>query len=177
MSYRMTLKQRICLSLLVIAALFSTNGLTASLEDSKQPINIAANRAEGDEIKGITRYIGNVKITQGQLSISADEVIIGIKDKKVSHLIAIGKPASFQQKSPEQGLVVASAWRITYHIKAGHLKLAGNAKVDQPQASVSGEQIDYYTHEQRVTAVGNNSKTSNNNDNTSRVKVIIPPVE
>lgn len=171
------LKRLIRLSFFIIAALLSTNGLAVSLEDNKQPINIAANRAEGDETKGITRYIGDVKITQGQLSISADEVIIGIKDEKVSHLIAIGKPASFQQKTPEQGLVVASAKRITYHIKAGHLRLAGDAKVDQPQASVSGEQIDYYTHEQRVTAVGNSKKDDQSKQGTSRVKVIIPPIE
>lgn len=177
MNCRTVCKQLTTLSLLLLTLLGSATA-SAFNEDSKQPINISANRAEGDEKKGITRYIGDVKIVQGSLTIKADEVTIGIKEDKVSHLIAVGKPASFQQHNAEQGLVVASAKRITYHIKAGHLQLAGNAKIDQPQASVSGEQIDYYTNEQRVTAVGEqNDSNEKGNGSGSRVKVVIPPIE
>lgn len=176
MNCRIKFKPLIILSFLLISGLLSPLALAFN-EDSKQPINISANRAEGDEKKGITRYIGDVKIIQGSLTIKADEVTIGIIKDKVSHLIAIGNPASFQQQNSEQGLVVASAKRITYYIKAGHLQLAGAAKIDQPQASVSGEQIDYYTNEQRVTAVGDKEQNSNNPNGNSRVKVVIPPIE
>ena len=81
--------------------------------DRSQTIIIESNSAERDEKTGLTQYRGNVVINQGSLVIEADQVTVYYKDNKVSRIICLGLPASYQLQAAEDGgLVVAKAETI-----------------------------------------------------------------
>lgn len=144
--------------------------------DKKQPIKISANSAERDEKRSITRYEGDVYMSQGSLKITADEVIITNKGNSVTAITAMGNPARFQQQ-PKKGEdpVIASANTVVYHIQKSQIKLDGMARIVQAGRSVSGDIIDYFIEQQRFSAKSrNSSKKSTNGKPKSRVEVIIP---
>lgn len=160
----------LCLSLLASQSALSLEG------DKKQPIKISANSAERDEKRSITRYTGDVYMSQGSLKIIAEEVVITNKGNSVTAITATGKPARFQQQ-PKKGEepVTASANTVIYHIQKSQIKLDGLARIVQAGRSVSGDVIDYYIEQQRFSARSrNNGKKDANGKPKSRVEVIIP---
>ncbi len=144
------------------------------------PIAIEADSAEQDEKNGVTIYRGNVSIKQGDLTIQADTVTIqslisstqtdATSSRKISHIIANGKPARFtQQLVNEPNPINAQGNTIRYAIEEGVILLEDNASIDQIGSKVTGEKIEYFIREEKVKA-----QADPNNKNT-RVHTIINP--
>lgn len=142
---------------LVAGLLCSLIAGTASAlpEDHRQPINIQADRAtqqtfaDGER----TEYFGSVVMTQGSLLVNADHLVIHSVDRKVTTIHATGTPAKFQQQStPGQAPVVAHANRIDYQLATEIVVLIDNAHIDQPDASFSGNRIEYHVGSEEVVA-------------------------
>lgn len=164
------------LCIVLALSLLSANHAQALDGDKKQPIKISANSAERDEKRAITRYQGDVDMSQGSLKITAEEVVITNKGNAVTSIKATGNPARFQQQ-PKKGEdpVIASAGTVIYHIQKSQIQLDGNARIVQAGRSVSGDVIDYYIEQQRFSARSrNNGKKGANGKPKSRVEVIIP---
>ncbi|MEE8058903.1 MAG: lipopolysaccharide transport periplasmic protein LptA [Pseudomonadales bacterium] len=126
-------------------------------EDNQQPINIQSDRATQKSLANgeQTEYFGNVVMTQGSLLINGDHIIIHSKNRKATKIVAIGKPAKFQQQStPNKEPVKAQANTINYELRNETLILAGNATIEQDGATVSGKRIEYNTATERVNANG-----------------------
>jgi lipopolysaccharide export system protein LptA len=160
------------ISCLALAWLASTAALPlAALEgDQTQPIRITAEQAERDEKKGFTRYRGNVLMNQGSLRIEADSITIFHNSETAERIIAAGKPARMeQQPDPTRGPVNAHASTIEYLQSEDRVQLRGDAYIEQDGSTVTGETIDYYIGEQRITAGSDSSRED------SRVEVVIPP--
>ena len=128
-------------------------------DDSKQPIRVSSDRAQKDDKKGITIYQGDVKITQGSLTISAEKVTIYSNANNVEKIIAVGKPASFSQKpNIEDGLVVAKASTIEYSIKKETILLLEKASLKQDGSTMKGNKIDYDMRAALVKADGGDGR-------------------
>jgi len=174
------------LALLVLVMLFSASKSYAQTIASppeetqakpQAPISIEADSAEQDEKLGITTYKGNVAIVQGALSIKADLVHIisvGSSDKRsVEKISASGKPAIFtHQATTPADSIIAQAQKIDYQLKPGIVILKNSASLVQQGSSVSGELIEYFIAEKRVTAQAGGEKTSGKSD---RVRTVITP--
>lgn len=159
---------KIIFSLLLIASTLYGGHASALSEDREMPITVDSDSAESDESKGITTYSGNVVMQQGSMRIDADEIIIHNDRNKVTQIVALGKPAKYQQKpSPKEGLVIAKARRLEYNIAQGSLHLVDNASLQQEGTSLSGSRIDYDVRESVVRAGGDA-------DQKERVKMVIP---
>ena len=141
-------------------------------EDRNQPIRITADSAIRDERLGETRYMGSVELTQGSLRITADTLTLRNGDSETQIITATGSPASLRQ-TPEADSppVEATAGRIEYDQGADTVTLTQDARIEQDGAIVTGAVIDYVLGEQRVTASG----TSEAQENSQRVEMIIPP--
>lgn len=162
----MTRPRGLC-SLLILLTLLSRAawGLEG---DRDQPIEVIADRALRDDIRGYTVYTGDVRLTQGSLIIEADKVTIFHQTRSADRVVAEGQPARMQQiQNPGEAPMKARALRIIYRVEAERVQLRNAARVEQDGAVVSGDTIDYLIPEQVVRA-------DTEDDSGSRVQVVIP---
>ncbi len=112
--------------------------------DHEQPVHIQADKVIIDKQKGITRYRGNVRFTQGSLIIRGSSVLLYYDNGQLDKVIISGKPASFQQ-TPAKGevSVVSSSGRMEYLARQSRLLLFDDARVSQGKNVFSGEMIEY----------------------------------
>ena len=162
----MTRARGLC-SLLVLLTLLSRAAW--GLEDDRdQPIEVIADRALRDDIRGYTVYSGDVRLTQGSLIIEADKVTIFHQTRSADRVVAEGQPATMQQiQNPGEAPMTARALRIIYRVEAERVQLLNEAQVEQDGAVVSGDIIDYLIPEQVVRA-------DTEAGSGSRVQVVIP---
>lgn len=125
-------------------------------EDRNQPIKVDADHFDGNRAKNLFVYSGNVQISQGTLQIRAERVEVhGTAEGEIQKVIAIGKPAHFQQQVQEsQNPVKAKARRIEFRVNADELQLSGDAHVDRDGNTLSAEKIDYDLNSEQIQAKG-----------------------
>ncbi len=143
-------------------------------DDQEQDINIQADAAMIDDIKGVTIYSGNVTIDQGSLHISADEVKVIMSKREVLQIVASMKPdseklAHYEQVPDDNQPVSADARKITYFLQEKRLHLAGSAMLKQARDTFSGELL-HYDLDRRVVDLKGGGKKSG-----GRVNIILTP--
>lgn len=103
------------LILIPLSFLFSLNTLALST-DRDQPIEIEADKATIDNIKGIANYEGDVIVIQGSIRISSD--IMNIKYSKarsIETIVTIGNPSRFKQRLDNGEIIKAKALEMEYN--------------------------------------------------------------
>lgn len=125
-------------------------------QDREQPIKVQAQKLEANRGKNLSVYSGNVVITQGSLQIRADRVEVhGNAAGEISHVIATGEPAHFQQQVQQsQNPVKARAQRIEFTVSSDELHLTGEAHVDRDGNTLTAEKIDYDLKTEQLQAQG-----------------------
>ncbi len=152
-------------SILLLASLsFSAMALPS---DANQSIRLLADKATFKQSTGITRYSGNVSITQGTLKINADSLTLKLsKSRSINSATAKGRPARLEQViSKSKGKVKGQANSIEYNNLTGIITLSGNAKLSQKGASFSGNKIRYSLKAGDVEALGSSKR---------RVELVFP---
>lgn len=141
----------------------------AVAQSTDDPIRISADEATRSEREGITRYLGNVILIQGPITISANTLEIHQAEAGQTQIIATGSPATFVQ--PQQGqdpAIDAKATTIRYEQVARKVILEQDARIQRGESVISGPLIEYFIDEKRVQA-GQDS-----NQPKRRVEVLIP---
>ncbi len=141
-----------------------SNAAFALSTDRNQPLNIEADSAKLDNLKGFTVYSGNVIVNQGTLQLFADKVTLTYNaEKQVQTIIAEsnGQMVRFKQVLDNKEEVRAQAKRMEYLAKDDILHLKQDAQVWKAKDTVSGQHIVYDSKRAQVTA------------SEGRVKVII----
>ncbi len=141
-------------------------GLASAL--AAQPIDIEADRAEFDSLKGTTIFVGSVVLRRGTLTISADRITLYRKDGSVTRTIAEGTPARYTQTLPDGREVSAEARQIEYLADSERLRLSGTARLQQERNRFSGERIIYDIRSAKVQAEGGGN-------GKQRVRAVIYP--
>jgi len=142
--------QKFKTALLLSVTLFSLNTFANSEEDLKvnsdfQDLNYKNNTLH---------FYGNVLVSQGNISIKADDLFVETQDGVGQKLIAKGKPAEFKQTGVENGDLIATATEIVYTVDLQVLKLNGEAKFQQGGSLVESGNIEFDLKAQRVKADG-----------------------
>lgn len=119
-------------------------GAAAVPQDAEQPIHIQADRAEIDQTAERVVYSGEVRVEQGTMQVTADEMTVEYKDQKVVRITAVGTPARYQQQLEiDQSVVRADARTIVYHTRDEKLDLRGDAFLIQEGNEIRGDLIKY----------------------------------
>ena len=114
--------------------------------DRQQPIDIKADRVEVDQKQQVSHYIGNVRLEQGSLKITADDVVVYLVDNKLHKIVITGNPARFEQQPENNREVVTSqANSMEYYAGKEQLLLKHNAEVNQGGNHFRGDFIEYDT--------------------------------
>ncbi len=122
-------------------------------EDAEQPIHIRADAAELDEAKGLATYRGDVRMDQGTMRVTADTMIIELKDEQVVKITAEGNRAHYQQRlRKDEAEVLADARTIIYHTQDERVELVGDAFLTQDGNEFTGQVITYDIRAGKVDA-------------------------
>ena len=130
-----------------------------------------ADYAARNEITGETEYRGNVIIRQGSILIDAGNVIIYYKNETVSRIVCRGSPAKYQQQSSNgNGLVIARAEKIEYHLSEETISLKSDASLMRNGTYIKGDSIVYDLAQGTWRAKGNTEGEQ------KRIQLVIPPL-
>jgi len=164
MNYKNTVINLFLLTLII----FSSNSLALEI-DREKPVHISADKVTIDEKTGVSKYMGNVKISQGSMQLTGEHVTVYQPEGKLDKIIVNGAPAQFKQLSDKNNLeITATALKLLYYTISEKLILTGNAKLVQGQNSFSGHVIEYDTRNSTVTA-------NTDDDKKQRVNAVITP--
>ena len=139
-------------------------------EDRHQAIEIESREAIREETRGLTVYNGDVTIQQGSIRIDADRVTVHSEGNSITRIVCIGRPARYQQQpEPDSGLVIASGNTIEYNLGTDIILLTGNAALEQEEATLTGERIQYDLKQEVIRATGGEGSGQD------RIRMVIPP--
>lgn len=150
--------------LLLAALAFATlsigmSGLAGAREsDRNQPMNIAADRAEGSlDGNGVSVLTGGVVITQGSLDIRAARADIHQRGSEPVRAVLTGNQATLKQQMDDGSWMTAKADRIDYDMVTDVIVLTGNYTVTTPRGSTRGQRLTYNLKSGRVDSGGEGS--------------------
>ncbi len=129
----------------------------ARKSDFSQAIDVQADSSEFDERRGIQILRGNVNITQGSMTIQADEITVELLHGKLGRITGKGSPIIFQQENEEGALVTGRCNELIYETQNARLVLIGKASLKQPNQELSGNRIEFDSKTQKVKADGGKS--------------------
>lgn len=155
---------------LITIALFCCTTLTSYAESKSSPITIEADHAMLNEKKGISTYTGNVVLTQGDISFSADEIKVHSIKGKLKKVVATGSPVKFKQSTRgNEQTIAAKASVVEFYADTKKVLLLNNASLSQGNNKFAGDRIEYDIASDTVTAGSGTKKAP------QRVKVTIDP--
>ncbi len=143
--------------LLILGLILPAPSLAKSGEH-KQPIHIVADRADLNQVTGTGVYRGKVRITQGSMVLTADEVVVIAPGGELQKLIADsnsrGSRAKFRQLTDDGGEIMARAMRMEYEPSQARITLFDNAVLDNAGNRFAADRIVYHVDRQAVDAGG-----------------------
>ena len=164
-------------SLVTLSFVCAAASALAEQGDRDKPIQIEADRASLDQLKGLTVYEGNVVVTQGTILLRAAQVTVTQgKNGGGDVAVARGNPATFRQKiDGKDEWMDAQGQRIEYDSGKNLVKLFDNARVKRGQDIVIGSTLVYNTKDETFAANGGTGQGAATNKNAGRVTVILQP--
>lgn len=115
--------------------------------DRQQPLNINAQHFTAVKDPGVSRFMGNVTLSQGSLKGDAAQATAYTNaDNKITRVVLEGTPAHLSQRQDDGSTMQAQAQRIDYTPDTDTVILTGGAQVVQPgHGSFQGERLVYDT--------------------------------
>jgi len=143
--------------------------------DRQQPINLESDSVTVDDAKKTSTFIGQVKLTQGTLKITAEKLIVTQDADGFSTSTAIGQLATFRQKREGSDEIVEGyAETIIYDTRNEIVDLKSKARVKRTADEVRGDHINYSTKTEIFKVIGITNAPANT-PNQGRVRAVIQP--
>lgn len=171
----------LCSGLLIGMGLFLAPITAMALStDRDQPIELEADKADIDDLKGISIYTGNVVLIQGSMQIKAHKLTLyNDKNRQLEKAVAVGadgKLATFKQRPEGKDKDLrARAKTMIYFLKKDKIHLLKKAHVWQGGDTFSGDKIIYDTKQETVIASSQKDKHGKPVNTGERVRVTIQP--
>ena len=154
-----------------------TNSLAA---DNKPTTTVEKTFINADYMKlniesGNSIYTGNVKISQGELILTGDEVIVEQSNNELERITVTGKPAHYNHVTEKGESIQAESERMVYSASENKLVMTINAKLVQPGNKVSSQKIVYDTKNKIVIAGDKGDSSWGDPDTKQRVNITLTP--
>lgn len=149
------LARHLCLALMlvVVPAAAETGGRDASSADqAMQKIHIEANHMKLNMVSGNSVYTGDVRISQGELVLTGDRVVLTHPDNTLQRLIVTGEPARYNHITEDGQTIVAESRQMEYTAAENLLVMTQDASLQQPDHMVTSQRIVYDTLKKIVIA-------------------------
>ena len=133
----------------------ASTGLTANGEIAEN-IQVQADYMKLNIETGSSTYSGNVKISQGTIKLSGEEVVILRKNDEIQQINIDGQPARFMQDEHTKNKIHASSQHMQYFASKNRLVMTVDAHLEQPDHTIESQRIVYDTKNKIVIAGKNN---------------------
>lgn len=162
--------------LFIILSLFTLPAITRAAE-SLEKIFIDADHMHMNITSGKSVYTGNVKVSQGEMVLTGDEVILKSSDEEVERLTVLGKPARYKHVTEAGETITAQSEHMLYIASQNKLIMTINAQLHQPELKLSSQKITYDTKKKIVIAGADDGTTATGTKTkqTQRVKITLTP--
>jgi len=155
-------------SIIIAIILCFAAGKTFAL-DRNLPVELEADQVELDDNKGTSTYIGNVRLTQGNLSLQAGRMTVFLKDSKIIRMQAEGTPVKLKDKLEDNSQIEAEAIQMDYDVGKEEILLTGDGMLNQNGNILRNDRIRYNLTTGTLKAGGKDAE--------QRVKVILQPTK
>lgn len=120
-----------------LAAQEATIAFGALEQDTSLPVEIASDQLSVNNADGTAVFSGNVTVTQGEMQLSAAEVVVryAVDGKAIDQLIASGGVKVTNLADSAQG---SSA---VYSVATGMIELSGDVLLTQGSSSMTGQKL------------------------------------
>lgn len=131
---------------------------TASLSENRpadepvEKIQINADHMQMNLESGKSIYRGHVKISQGSLQLTGDEVTLEQQGDEIDRLTVTGKPARYKHVTEQGQSIEAESEHMVYSASQNKLIMTINARLQQPDHQLSSQKITYDTKKGIVIA-------------------------
>ncbi len=170
-------------SLVLLLACLVGSPALAETADSDQPIQIFSDKFDGDDVKQIAIYSGNVAVHQGTLEMHGTKLVLSVDPQGYRHAVLTpekGTLVTFKQRRDPKTPGIEE-WmhgkgdKLTYNEKTNQLILTSNAEVARSENGVikdtsAGARIIYNLTNSTADIVGDKSKGT-----SGRVSTVIAP--
>lgn len=136
---------------LIILSLVSSYAF-AEKTVAREKVFIDADHVTMNINSGSSSYSGNVRITQGELSLTGDRVIIIQNNNEIERMTVTGKPARYNHVTEDGQKIKAESEQMVYTVSENKLVLTTNARLEQPDHKVSSQKITYDTAKKIIIA-------------------------
>ena len=132
---------------LVLMAILVSSAALAEKGDRDKPTNIEANRMSADDARRMNIFEGNVVLTKGTITVTADRIVVRQDAEGYQLSTATGKPVRFKQRQdPKEGetegkWVDGEALRVEINDREQKIELFENARVNRAGDEVTGSYI------------------------------------
>ncbi len=140
----------------------ATPSKLAGKHDSKQPIQVTSNSLQADGTANKVRFIGNVEVRQGNVTISAPEMVLFLRDEG-RDIERIEAPAGVRLVQEDR---MATGKKGVYFAKEEKIVLSGDAHVQRGEDSLDGDEITVFLNSNRSVVTSRKG---------SRVKAVFHP--
>lgn len=140
---------------------------------SAEKIYVDADHMQANIETGVSVYTGNVKVTQGELVLSGDQIVVIQQNNEVERITVTGKPAHYNHVTDRGEVIEADSEKMVYNVSNNTLVLTINAELKHPEHYISSQKIIYNTLTK--VAVAGDKKTADSTDESNRVKITLSP--
>lgn len=118
------------------------------------PLRIQAEKAELDNVEGVSVYTGDVELTREGATLTGDRLeVYSDSDRRLSRVVMTGSPARYREDDADGEPLRAEAPRMEYHTGGPErLRLLEGATLWQGENEFRGRTIVYEPERDRVTA-------------------------
>ena len=145
------------LSHLSLLFVLFTPALALALDsDTEQPVYVDADSQQLDMQSNKATFIGNVKLKQGSINLSADKVVVerDPKDSTIKRIEGYGNLATFSQLSEDGKTLYGEAKELYYVMVDDQLTMIDQAMLSQDDSVIRGSKITYNISSQKLIADG-----------------------
>jgi len=166
----MTIYIRIFVLIAVVAGMSTTT--FALKKDKEEPAVIDADSTEFDFRTGTRTWIGNVKVRQGTMRITADKLVADYKDNVLQRAIAYGNPAVFIQRPSDQpDDVIGKGRRLEMDEVKQIVTFFENASLKQGANTVVGKKLIYDMETEKMRVTGRKGIGTKTNVNRAKISL------
>lgn len=126
----------------------------AQQNTSQLPIDLKADSGEYDAAKGIATYTGNVVITQGQMNLKGDRVVIRLDGGEVTSLEAWGNLATFHYVPANEPPIDGEGEYMKYTVATATVDIDKRAHVKQGKNETRANHLSYNLEKEHVKGQG-----------------------
>lgn len=138
----------------MLLVLLLTGLATAAEAQQSGPIGVDADNFIHDADKNASHLQGNVRITRGEMEVTADEGFAYRGNNGYERVELFGAPVRWRTVTEEGGETTGHSDQVVYNLLERTVTLIGDAYLEEPRGTYSGERLVYNLDTEGVRGEG-----------------------